>query len=176
MVSARDFRTLIGSVVQGVWPQFKDMPAWIESQVQVESNGNPLALSPAGAVGLLQLEPSTAEEMGVSDPRDPEQNLRGGVRYLREQFEHLSEIPTDAQRQRLLWAFASYNCGRGYVNRALKLARLDDPATWWQWDKGRMWLMHRDCYIVSGRFPDYRQTWAYVDRILDAKGALSHAL
>lgn len=169
MTDARDFRTLIGSVVHEVWPQLLDGPAWIESQVQVESRGNPLALSPVGAVGLLQLMPSTADEMGVSDTRDPEQNLRGGVRYLREQFDHLPEIPLDSER--LLWAFASYNCGRGYVNRALKLAKLDEPWDWWKWDAGKHWLMHRDCYVISGRYPEYRQVWGYLAKIRDAKAA-----
>jgi soluble lytic murein transglycosylase-like protein len=57
--------------------------ALVRAVVQAESGGNPNAVSPKGAMGLMQLMPRTAEAMGVSDPFDPEQNLRGGVRLLK---------------------------------------------------------------------------------------------
>ncbi len=53
--------------------------------IQAESNWNPNALSPAGAIGLAQLLPETAKKLGV-DPFDPEDNLRGGALYLKQQF------------------------------------------------------------------------------------------
>lgn len=165
-MSARTWRPLIERVVREVWPQLADGPAWIEAQVHTESRGVAEAKSHAGALGLLQLMPATADEMGVRNLLDPEENVRGGVRYLRIQFDHMAEIPTTEDR--LFWSFAAYNGGRGYVNRALKIAHVDDEPHWWAWSVGRYFLAHRDC-MVAGRFPDYRQIWDYVARIRAAK-------
>jgi soluble lytic murein transglycosylase-like protein len=57
--------------------------ALIHSVIKVESNYNPWAVSPKGALGLMQLIPSTARRFGVSDAFDPEENIRGGAKYLR---------------------------------------------------------------------------------------------
>ena len=74
-----------------------------------ESGGNPRAVSPAGASGLMQLMPDTARELGVSDVFDPVENLRAGARYLRAK---LSEFGGD-----LGLALAAYNAGSGAVHR-----------------------------------------------------------
>lgn len=74
----------------------------VRAVVQVESGGNPHAISPKGAVGLMQLMPRTAEAMGVSNPFDPEQNLRGGVRLLKSLLNEFGDV-------RL--ALAAYNAG-----------------------------------------------------------------
>lgn len=169
MSHAWQWRDLITHVVREVWPTLPEGTAWIEAQVDTESRGVPDAVSHSGAVGLLQLMPGTADDLGVKDPKDPEQNLRGGVRYLRQQYDHLGEIPHDEQR--LFWSFASYNCGRGYINRALHLASIDSEPMAWRWDIGRFYLMSCDC-TVAGRRPDYRQVWDYVERIRKAKAAL----
>ncbi|MHC1782833.1 MAG: lytic transglycosylase domain-containing protein [Anaerolineaceae bacterium] len=55
----------------------------VEAVIQAESNFDPSAISSAGAEGLMQLMPATAENLGVSDSLDPEQNVDGGVRLLR---------------------------------------------------------------------------------------------
>ena len=75
--------------------------------VQQESAWNPSAVSHAGAIGLAQLMPGTAQYLGVN-PRDPYQNLDGGARYLREQYDTFGS-----------WrlALAAYNAGPGAVQQ-----------------------------------------------------------
>src|SRR5581483_2586951 len=58
-------------------------PALVHSVISVESNFNPFAISPKGALGIMQLMPDTARRFGVSNAFDVRQNIDGGVRYLR---------------------------------------------------------------------------------------------
>lgn len=160
MPQPRDWRDLVRELVPLHWPGLD--PRWIDAQVRTESGGDPRARSTAGAVGLLQLMPATAAELGVEDPLDPEQNLDGGLRYLREQYRQLGEIPEDPDR--LFWAFAAYNAGRGYVNRALALARATGLTDWWRWGTGSLYLADPRCQ-VRGRRPDVAQVWKYVAAI-----------
>jgi len=79
----------------------------VQAVVQVESGGNPRAVSPKGARGLMQLMPARAEALGVRDSFDPGANLDGGVRHLREL---LSRFSGD-----LTLALAAYNAGEEAV-------------------------------------------------------------
>jgi len=83
-------------------------PALVHSVIQVESGYDAHAISPKGAQGLMQLMPSTARMMGVADSFDPQQNIEGGVKYLK----YLESIYQD---DRL--ALAAYNAGPGAVNK-----------------------------------------------------------
>lgn len=75
--------------------------------MQQESGGNPRAKSPAGAYGLMQLMPGTARALGV-DPKNPLENLRGGLKYLGQQYK---QFGTWEQ------ALAAYNAGPGNVRK-----------------------------------------------------------
>jgi soluble lytic murein transglycosylase-like protein len=84
-------------------------PHLLEAVVWQESRWNPGAISRAGAIGLAQLMPGTARDLGV-DPRDPIQNLSGGARYLRQQ---LNRFDGNVEK-----ALAAYNAGPGRVMTA----------------------------------------------------------
>lgn len=83
-------------------------PALVSAVVRAESGYRVDAGSPAGARGLMQLMPSTAASLGVTDILDPAQNLRAGARYLRQQLDRFGDT-------RL--ALAAYNAGPGAVSR-----------------------------------------------------------
>ncbi|MCP4287747.1 MAG: lytic transglycosylase domain-containing protein [Gammaproteobacteria bacterium] len=84
-------------------------PALLHAVVRAESAYDPKALSKKGARGLMQLMPATAERYDVNDSWDPEQNLDGGARYLRDLL--------DMFDQDLQLAVAAYNAGENAVKR-----------------------------------------------------------
>ncbi|MDR2349137.1 MAG: lytic transglycosylase domain-containing protein [Deltaproteobacteria bacterium] len=92
-------------------------PALIASIIRAESAFDPKAVSWAGARGLMQLMPKTALMMGVTDSFDPEQNIMGGSRYLRDMLNRFNGNTT--------LAVAAYNCG---PERVARVGRIPDIA------------------------------------------------
>ena len=101
-------------------------PALLHAVISAESAYNPWAVSPKGAMGLMQLMPGTADRFGVSNPYDPVANMHGGARYLRWLLDQFNDT-------RL--AVAAYNAGAGNVNKWLRAN--GDPRTgsvdWLRW-------------------------------------------
>jgi len=85
-------------------------PNLVKAVIGVESGGNPTAVSSKGALGLMQLAPSTAQRFGVGDVFDPAQNVEGGARYLRTLLNRYNG--------NLEKALAAYNAGENAVERS----------------------------------------------------------
>jgi soluble lytic murein transglycosylase-like protein len=108
-VSPENDKAELRALASNIAGQYGLDPALFESLVNAESGFNPNAVSPKGAMGLTQLMPGTAKGFGITDPMDPEQNLRGGARYLSglmKQYGGNEEL-----------ALAAYNAGPGNVRK-----------------------------------------------------------
>lgn len=111
------YKTLINSahkkdimaIVRRLAPQYGIHPGLAFAVIRAESNFDPLAVSNKNAQGLMQLIPETAARFNVRQPLDPEQNIRGGLAYLRWLLAYFKgDVPL---------ALAAYNAGEGTVNR-----------------------------------------------------------
>jgi soluble lytic murein transglycosylase-like protein len=100
----------IERIVQVAADRHKVDPALIRAVIQHESDWNPQAVSRKGAQGLMQLMPATAEQHGVGNVFDPEQNVNAGAKHLRALLERYNG---DLDK-----ALAAYNAGPGAVDRA----------------------------------------------------------
>lgn len=117
-----DYDGLIGEVAR----EQQLPPALVKAVIAAESAFDHNAVSRAGAQGLMQLMPTTAAYLGVAEPFEPTQNIRGGVTYLRSLVDRYGDLSR---------ALAAYNAGPKAVDH-------------------------------YGGIPPYRETRAYVDRVL----------
>ncbi|MBZ5641334.1 MAG: lytic transglycosylase domain-containing protein [Acidobacteriia bacterium] len=109
-------RGKIEEMIREVSARYRVDPALVRAVIETESNYNSTAISRRGALGLMQLVPQTAHQMGVSNALDPKQNLDGGVRYLHSLLERYNG---DLDK-----ALAAYNAGPGAVDRAGGVPRI----------------------------------------------------
>ncbi len=84
-------------------------PALVRAIIQVESSGNPWAVSQKGAIGLMQVIPETGRKLGANNLYDPQENLEAGVKYLKSLL--------DSYRGNLALSLAAYNAGPKAVEK-----------------------------------------------------------
>jgi soluble lytic murein transglycosylase-like protein len=99
----------LNTVVNSASATYHLDPDLVNSVIHAESGFNAHAVSPKGARGLMQLMPATANQLGVNDAFDPQANVEGGSRYLRELLERYNFD--------LVKALAAYNAGPGRVEQ-----------------------------------------------------------
>lgn len=94
------------SLIAQIAKRYRVESALVHAVIAAESAYDPDAVSSAGAVGLMQLMPATAQHYGVADRRDPLENVLGGVRYLKDLIAQFNDLPL---------ALAAYNAGEAAV-------------------------------------------------------------
>jgi len=93
-------------------------PALVRAIIKAESSFDADAVSRKGAMGLMQLMPKTARSLKLSNPYDPQQNISGGVRYLRYLLDRFNgNVPL---------ALAAYNAGESRVSRESRIPRISE--------------------------------------------------
>lgn len=122
------YSEIFQSATAEFWPEESaadpNFHLWFAAQCRAESGFDPKAISPAGARGVMQIMPLTWREIRLylpdlgADITSPKDNIRAGIWYVRWCFDRFPNIT--AFRDRLLIAFASYNCGHSRMKRLIE--------------------------------------------------------
>lgn len=147
----------------------------ITALIVQESGFDENAESHAGAMGLMQLMPKTAKELGVINPYNANESIAGATRYFRSLYDL---YPDSSHPNRIRIALASYNGGRGHIKDAQQITAhsYDDPNQWKCLRKNLVLLTEKDKVLHSnvwesgepphGYFQGYPETIEYVDRVM----------
>ena len=132
-----------------------------------ESGFNPRSRSWAGAEGLFQLMPRTAQELGFEDIASIDSNIHAGIRYMSLLLSRTD--PRISLKHRIRFALAGYNAGEGHVKDARRLATQTgrDPDRWFGETEEAMLLLEQPAYHRKARFGYVRgsEVVAYVSRV-----------
>jgi membrane-bound lytic murein transglycosylase MltF len=125
----------------------------VASIIHQESKFNPYAVSPGGAMGLMQLVRATTKLYKVKNPFDPQENIRAGIQLLMQLDKQFADKIENLD-ERMWFVVASYNAGSGHIEDARQLARKygKDP---------RIWLDNVECYLKMKANPEY-----YKDKVV----------
>jgi soluble lytic murein transglycosylase-like protein len=137
--------TLIARAVLGYSRHFNMDPRFVVALIVVESGFQPRVVSRAGAIGLGQLMPGTADALGV-DPWDPVQNVYGTIRYLRGNLDRFGW-------QKAHLALAAYNAGRGAVARYDGIPPYAETQ-WYVYNVGHLYLR---LLGMTGKMPELQR-------------------
>ena len=143
----------------------------LASMIYQESHFDPKATSWAGAMGLMQIMPSTVKRYHVKNPFDPEENIRTGVRFLRWINSIFDDTILDEQ-ERIKFILASYNTGQGHIKDAMRLTRkFGEDHTSWDVVRGYLLKLSQEKYfldpVVKYGYCRGDEPVNYVDQILD---------
>jgi soluble lytic murein transglycosylase-like protein len=122
LAKQRNRKTRFDAIIDKYAVQYGVDPVLVRAVIQVESDFNPNCVSNKGARGLMQLMPETAKRYGVAKMHDPEENIRGGVRYLADLLEMF--------RNDLPRVLAAYNAGENAVLRYAGIPPYSETTTY----------------------------------------------
>lgn len=112
----------IHAIAENKAGQYNIDPKLVKAVIKTESNWNPGAISRKGALGLMQLMPTTAFDMGVNNPFDPAENIEGGIKYLKYLLEKFNG--------NLTLALAAYNAGPKLVERVMGVPSIPETVAY----------------------------------------------